>query len=99
MRGIADAKQALAIPLAQHIDRRTDVLDLETGALAHDGMPTVAADHQRGADFEIAAGRLGAQPDDAAALLDQVGGLRLHMQVEARIALAVLGEEIEEVPL
>ena len=62
-------------------------------------MPSVAADRQIGANLQLAVRRLGAQADDAAALLDQIRRLGPHAQVEARIALAVRGEEIEEIPL
>ena len=44
-------------------------------------------------------GVVGDQADDAPVLLDQVGRLGLHAQVERLVALAVLGEEVEEVPL
>src|SRR5262249_38520016 len=36
---------------------------------------------------------------DAAVLLDQTGRLGAHVQIEVRIALAPLGQEVEEVPL
>ena len=62
-------------------------------------MPAVAGDGQIGANVQLAVGRLGAQTEDAPALLDQIRRLRPHAQVEARIALAVRGQEIEEIPL
>ena len=62
-------------------------------------MASVAADHEVGADRERAVRRLGDQADDAPVLLDQVGRVRLHAQVECFVALALLGEEVEEVPL
>lgn len=43
--------------------------------------------------------RLRPHAGDAAALLDQPGHFMAHAQMEARKALAVVGEEIEEVPL
>ena len=39
------------------------------------------------------------QSDDAPILLDQICRLGLHAQVKCFVALAVLGEEVEEVPL
>ena len=39
------------------------------------------------------------QSDDATALLDQIGRLRLHAPVETCIALAVFGQEVEKIPL
>ena len=62
-------------------------------------MAAVTADDEIGADGQRAVRRLGAQSDDPAALLDQIGRLRLHAQVEGLVALAVLGKEIEKVPL
>ncbi len=62
-------------------------------------MPAVAADGESGAHLERAVGRIGAHAGDAAAVLDLVDGLRTHPQMERRISLAVIGEEIEEVPL
>src|SRR6185503_8054598 len=69
------------------------------GALAQRRMAAVASDRQLSADFEFALRRPGAQPDDAAALFDEIGRLRLHPQIEPRILLAMVGEEIQEVPL
>ena len=62
-------------------------------------MASVAADHQVGADRQRAALGRRVQADDASILLDQVGRLGLHAQVECLVSLAVLGEEVEEVPL
>ena len=44
-------------------------------------------------------GGRGDQADNAPVLFDQIGRLGLHAQVECRVALAVLGQEVEEVPL
>ena len=83
----------------QHVHRRAEILDLQAGALAHGRVPAVAADREVGAHLERAVRRVGAHAGDAAALLDQVDRLGPHAQVEGRIALALLGQEIEEVPL
>ena len=40
-----------------------------------------------------------AQPGDASAFLDQVGGFRTHVQIEGFVALAALGQKIEKIPL
>ena len=48
---------------------------------------------------ERAVRRVRTSPDDAAALLDQISRLRLHPQIEARVAPAVRGEKIEKIPL
>ena len=62
-------------------------------------MPAVAADGERGADRKRAVLCLGAQPDDTPAVLDQVGGFGIHAQMEAFVAFALRGQEIEKVPL
>ena len=83
----------------QHVHRRAVVVALKPGFLAHRRMASVAADHQVGADREHAVRRLGAHAGDAPVLLDQIGRLGLHAQVECPVALALLGQEVEEVPL
>ena len=62
-------------------------------------MAPVAADHEVSADRKRPVRRLGDQADDAAVLLDEIGRFGLHAQVECRVTLAMLGEEVEEVPL
>src|SRR5262249_45967064 len=52
-----------------------------------------------GTHFKRAVWRVGAHARDAAIFLDQIDRLRPHAQMERRIALAVVGEEVEEVPL
>ena len=62
-------------------------------------MASVAANGEVSADGERAVRGLGAHADDAPVLLDQAGRLGLHAQVERCVALASLGQEVEEVPL
>ncbi len=63
-------------------------------------MPPVAADDQIGADRQASpSGVFARSADDAAALLDQVGRLGMHAQIESLVALALLGQEIEKIPL
>ena len=38
-------------------------------------------------------------PDDATVFFDQIDGFGLHVQVEGLVTLALLGEEIEKIPL
>ena len=83
----------------QHIHRRAIVVALKSRSLAHGRMAPVAADHEISADGERSVRRVGDHAGDASILLDQVCRLGLHAQVERLIALALLGEEVEEVPL
>ena len=83
----------------QHVHRRAEVLRFKPGALAHGRVPAVASDGEIGAHLEGAVRRIGAHAGDAAALLDQIDRFRPHVQVERRIALAALGQEVQEVPL
>ena len=62
-------------------------------------MTPVTTNHQIGADCERAVRRLRAQPEDPSAFHDQIGGLRLHAQIERLVAPGLLGQKIEEVPL
>ncbi len=62
-------------------------------------MPAVAADHEVGADRQRALRAGGAYANDAAVVFDQIDRFGLHVQVECFVAFAVLGEEIEKIPL
>src|SRR4030088_2999898 len=62
-------------------------------------MPSVASDNEVGTHIERAIRRVGPPTGNRAIGLDQLDRLRTHAQVERRIALAAVGEEIEEVPL
>ena len=95
---------ALSLALArqakpEHVHRRSVVIALKPSFLAHGRMASVATDREVGADRERAVRGLGAHADDAPVLLDQVGRLGLHAQVERRVALALLGQEVQEIPL
>src|SRR5262245_63094298 len=62
-------------------------------------MPPIAADGEISTHLEWTVGRVGAHPGHAAALLDQIDRLSSHADVKRGIALALLGQKIEEVPL
>ena len=62
-------------------------------------MPPVGADHKCGRDCQSTRRRLCAQADATAILLDQFRDVRLHPQIEGRIARALLGQEIKKIPL
>ena len=83
----------------EHIHRRAVVVALKARFLAHGRMTSVAADHQVSADGQRPIRRVGDQADNAPVLLDQVRRLGLHAQVEGFVALALPGQEVEEVPL
>jgi hypothetical protein len=83
----------------QHVHRRAEIVGLQSGTRAHSRVPPIASNREVGAHFKRAVGCVGAHARDAAVVLDQVDRLRPHVQMERRIALAVLGEEVEEVPL
>lgn len=86
-------------PEPEHVHGGAKFKDLQAGALAHQRMPAVGADHQLGADLQRAVGGGRLQPDHPSRLLDQPGGLGLHAQAEGRIAGAVFGEEAQKIPL
>ena len=83
----------------QNVHRRAEILDLEAGLLAHDRVPSVGADDEVRPDFEPSLRLLGGQPDDGGAVLEKAVDLGEHLEPERGIALGMLGEEIEEVPL
>ncbi len=83
----------------QHVHRRADVLHREAGPLAQRRVAAVGGDHEVGVDLDLRAVLARAHAGDAVAFVDEVGRLRLHHQMEAAIALAMRGKELEEVPL
>ena len=72
---------------------------LQAGFLPHHRMPPIAANDEIGANIQLTVRRIGAHADDAAALLDQIGGVGLHAQIEGLVAFALAGKKIEEIPL
>src|ERR1700722_1627991 len=62
-------------------------------------MASVAADHEVGPDGQLPVRNLVDQADNAPILLDQAARVGLHAQVKCLVALGVLGEEVEKVPL
>ena len=62
-------------------------------------MPAVGADHEIGPDLDRAVALLCPYPENAALFLDQIDNLAFRVQVKIREAAALLGEEIEEIPL
>ena len=83
----------------EHVHRRTEVLDLEAGPRSHGGMAPVRPDDELGAHLERSVGRAGLHSNDAVAFGQEVRDLRLQTKPEAAVALRLLREEIEEVPL
>ena len=62
-------------------------------------MAAVTANHQFGANRKRAVRRFGAYADDPTVFLNQLFGLGPHPQIESLVAAAVLGQEIEKIPL
>jgi hypothetical protein len=83
----------------EHVDRHPEILDLHPGPVAHRRAAAVRPHHEVGPHLELPVGGLRLHPHDPPVLGDQVGDLRVHQQMEGGIALAVRGEEVEEVPL
>src|SRR6267154_1753179 len=62
-------------------------------------MPAVSPHHQVGTDLLRLSVDRRLDANDLAAILDQARRLGMHQHSEGRVALALGGEEIEEVPL
>ena len=93
-------RRAARQPHPEDVDRGTDVLDFEPGPLADRRVPPVRADRERGAGPRAVHPASGADADDLAPshrIRSVTFGL--HPQVEGRDSVALLGEEVEEVPL
>src|SRR5881227_383671 len=56
----------------QHIHRRAEICHRETRSLAHGRVTPIGADDEVGADLDRATRAVGAQPDNAIALEDQI---------------------------
>jgi hypothetical protein len=86
-------------PQPQGIHRRTEVDNLKAGLLAHRRLAPIRAHGQIGVDLQYTFRSVRLRAGDALAILDQLPDLGLHLQMECRIALRLLGEEVQEVPL
>src|SRR6266481_2718181 len=83
----------------KHVDGRAQVLHHETGCRAHRRGTAVAAHDQVGANFERTVRRRHFDADHPARVLDQTCYLRRHHELQGRKAPALVGQEVEEVPL
>ena len=72
---------------------------LSPARIAHIRVAPVGADDEIGPDLERPVRRLGLKAEHTAILHEEVGDARAHLEVKARIAARLLGEEIEKVPL
>ena len=71
----------LGQPHPQYVHRGAEILDLETGKIAHRGVAAVGADHEIGGHFERAPGHLRPDSDHNALVFDEIGDLCLHFAV------------------
>ncbi len=83
----------------EHIHRRTQIDHLQPGQLAHSGAAPVGPHDQVGPHLQSTLGRPRHDADDPAAFLDQATDFGLHPQREGGTRHAVLGQEVQEVPL
>ena len=72
--GVAGPSGTLQEP--QHVHRRAEHDDSETGLLAQHPMPSIRGDDEVHADLQQPVGQSRFDPDDAARILDQPDGLR-----------------------
>src|SRR5262249_51207530 len=83
----------------QHVHGRTEFIDVEACPLPDDRMAPIGANDQIGENVYRAMVRLGSNTNDAVFLFQQVDDLRLHPQMEGRVAAGVPGKKVEKVPL
>ena len=86
-------------PHPQHVHRCTEIEDIETGPLAQRGMASVGGDDQIRLDPDLSAGSRRQQSGHDPALDRKIAGFGLHLQLESRKSLGMLGEKVEEIPL
>ena len=86
-------------PKPQHIDRRAQTFDLQTGSFAHDRLAAVTADSQLGSDLQLAFRSFCFDADDLVAGLQYIDDFGLHHQLKGRTFPGFVGEEIQKVPL
>ena len=82
-----------------HVHRRAEILDFQSGPQPHIGVAAVGTDDEIGPDLQRPFRRLGMQAEHAAMLGDEIGDARAHPEMKARIAARLLGEKIQKVPL
>jgi hypothetical protein len=88
-----------ADPHPHDVHRRAEIDDRETGALPYDRVPPVGADDQAGVTIERALRRSRANARHYAVFQDEPRHLGFHEEAETRIALRVLFDEVEKIPL
>src|SRR4029077_3872974 len=88
-----------ADPHPQNIHGSAQINYLQTGALAHNGMPAVGSDGKSSANFLHPVWASCAHTNNSSILLDKVGGFGLHLDPKAGIASALLDNEVQKIPL
>src|ERR1700734_2639185 len=83
----------------EHVDGRAQVLHRETGRGPHRRCATVAADYEVGPNLERTLPRTCFDPYDSARRFDQARYLRRHQDLHGGKAPALIGQEIEKIPL
>src|SRR5260370_8482407 len=72
---------------------------METGPFAQRGMASVGSDDKIRLDPDPPAGGRRQQSGYKPALDRKIAGLSLHLQLESRKSLGMIGEKVEEIPL
>src|SRR5437660_1629094 len=90
---------AAADPHPHYIHRSAEIDHFEACTLADYRMPPVSPNRQLGTNLQWLVRRFYVHARHTTFLLDEIGHLRLHLQVECGITPGLLGDEVEEVPL
>src|SRR5437660_10716803 len=98
-KGLPRISGAAADPHPHYIHRSAEIDHFEACALADYRMAPVSPNRQLGANLHRAVRRFYVHSRYSTFPLDEIGHLRLHLQVECGITLGLLGDEVEKVPL
>src|SRR4029079_13534949 len=85
-KGVVAIFGALGEAEPQHVYRRAEILNLEPGKVAHRGMAPVGTDDEVDLHPQRALRNLSHHAGDSVVLPQEVSDLRLHAEIEARIA-------------
>src|SRR2546427_5594429 len=98
-KGLPRISGAAAYPHPHHIHRSAEIDHFEACTLGDYRIPPISPNSQLGANLQRPLRRFYLHARHTTFLLDEIGHLRLHLQVECGITPGLLGDEVERVAL